>query len=174
MRNKWTRAYRTISSVGIDGDKLVVKFANGNAPTVECSTLVPPGVKHIKWHDASVAFDGSRIVVPSEPSHSEIPWDVIRNLTDETFARQMAKRAAEQARYIGARLRELRQRRGLTQSKVASIAGIEPSNLSRIENGRFDLSTSTLWRVLAAMGHSPRDLAPQGEAHARGASPGYV
>lgn len=166
MANKWTKAYRTISGVDPSTDYLVVKFANGDAPTIKCSALVLPDVKKIKWHEARVAADGSHITVQAEPENLEIPWDVIRNVTDEAFARHMAKRASEQARYIGARLRELRENRGLTQAKVASIAGIEPSNLSRIENGHFDLSTSTLWRVLAAMGYSARDLAPQREAQA--------
>lgn len=164
MVNKWTRTYRTISGVDVSTDHLVVKFANGDAPKIKCSAVVPPGVKKIRWHESRIEADGSHITIPAEPEDLEIPWDVIRNLTDEAFARHMAKLASEQARHIGARVRELRENRGLTQAKLASLASIEPANLSRIENGHFDLSTSTLWKILAGMGYSARDLAPQREA----------
>ena len=78
---------------------------------------------------------------------------------DSEFASHMAERAAKQSEYIGSRLRQLRKQRRLTQAQVADAAKIEPANLSRIENGHFDVSTSTLWKVLAAMGYSPADLA---------------
>ncbi|HEV2987929.1 MAG TPA: helix-turn-helix transcriptional regulator [Candidatus Angelobacter sp.] len=77
----------------------------------------------------------------------------------------MAELAAKQAEHVGIRLRELRKQRGLTQAEVAEAAKIEPGNLSRIEKGHFDISTSTLWKVLAAMGYSLADLAPNNDQH---------
>lgn len=163
MFTKWALPYRTISRIEIKPDTLIVSFKDGGTATIKHSVLAPSGAKKIRWHEARVEDDGSCINIPGDPVSLEIPWDVVRKLTDENFARHMAKIASEQAKHIGARLRELRESRGLTQAKVASIAGIEPANLSRIENGQFDISTSTLWRLLAAMGYSARDLAPQRE-----------
>lgn len=161
MVNKWNGAYQTISKVDVGTDHLAVKFANGDLAKVTLSALTPTNLKKIRWRETRVEADGLHIVVPADPEDFEIPWDIFRRLTDSEFARDMAELASKQARHVGARLRELREKRELTQAKVASIAGIEPANLSRIENGHFDVSTSTLWKVLAAMGHSARDLAPE-------------
>ena len=60
---------------------------------------------------------------------------------------------------INNRLRNLRLDRGITQSTLASLANIEPANLSRIENGHVDPCLSTILKILSAMGCSLRDLA---------------
>lgn len=161
MANKWdAQEYLVIVAVSVRDDKLRVKFANEDVVEVAFSAVTPPKAEAIDWEKASVSADALHLIVPSKPKEIEIPWHVIRRLTDSQFARHMADCALRQARHIGARLRELRNRRGLSQAKVAAAAGIEPANLSRIENDRFDLSTSTLWKLLAAMGYSPADLAP--------------
>lgn len=159
MFKKWSRAYRTISGAHVEGDFLVVEFANSDVAKVRLSALAPSRAKQVGWRDARVETNGLYVRVPADPQELEIPWDVIRNQTDPEFARQMVELAEEQARYIGTQLRELRARRGLTQAKIASVTGIEPANISRIEHGHFDVSTSTLWKMLAAMGSSPSDLA---------------
>ncbi|MCI0724905.1 MAG: helix-turn-helix transcriptional regulator [Acidobacteria bacterium] len=168
MVKKWDGAYLTVNGLNLGTDHLAVKFANADVVRVRLSTLTPNNVKKIRWGEARVESGGLHVVVPADPKDLVIPSDIIRRLTDSEFARHMAERAAKQARYIGARLRELRERRGLTQAKVASMAGIEPANLSRIENGHFDVSTSTLWKILAAMGYSARDLSPDRDTYGEG------
>lgn len=159
MKTKWARAYQTILSFKSKAHQLTVTFANGDTVVIPHARLVPPGITAVSWGNAYLATGAFSITVPAEPKPLEIWWDVIRNLTDEKFARDMVQIAAEQARYIGKRVRELRESRELTQAKLASITGIEQANLSRIENGVFDVSTTTLWKILGAMGFSARDLA---------------
>lgn len=161
MQNKWRGTYQKISEVDVSGDYLIVRFAKGDAAKVKLSALEPPELKKLHWNEARIEGHGLYIRVPAEPEPLEIPWDIVRRLTDPEFARDMSQLAEKQSRYIGARLRELRTKRGLTQAKVSVIAGIEPANLSRIENGHYDVSTSTLWKLLAAMGYSARDLASE-------------
>ncbi len=48
------------------------------------------------------------------------------------------------ARRIGLKIRELREGAGLTQRKLASVSGLSPSMLSRIENGLTIPSITTL------------------------------
>ena len=131
---------------------------------LQTASLAPASIGLIQWHRVRIARGGTHLVVPGAPADVEISWDLIRRLSDPQFAKEVAALAAEQARYIGSRLRRLREGRGLTQAQVSERAGLQPANLSRIENGHFDVATSTLWKVLAAMGYTPADLA---ESHVK-------
>lgn len=152
-------SYIRIRKVLGDSEALHVTFANGDGVRIATSTLRPADVKEIKWAKATVDFQGLHVVVPAEPRDLTLSWDLIRRLTDRSFAEEMNERAAQQARLVGGRLRELRQKKGLTQSAVAAMTGIEQANISRIENGRFDISASTLWKILDALGYTAADLA---------------
>jgi len=52
---------------------------------------------------------------------------------------------------IGKRLGSLRAQRGLSQGTVSRMAGLAPSYLSKIENGRIQPTFPTLWRILRAL-----------------------
>jgi len=49
---------------------------------------------------------------------------------------------------LGKRIKELRKRNNLSQEKLAELAGIEPTSLSNIENGRNYPSFITLEKIL--------------------------
>jgi transcriptional regulator with XRE-family HTH domain len=53
---------------------------------------------------------------------------------------------------IGARLREERQRQGITLRELARRVGVSPSLISQIELDRVNPSVSTLWSVVTALG----------------------
>jgi DNA-binding XRE family transcriptional regulator len=165
MRKKWEdRDYLTISEVSVLNDKMQIEFRNGHRVELAVSALAPLGLGSVDWKQVYVSDDRLHINVPAAPQEFVIPWHRVRCLTDKEFARHMAECASNQAKYVGVRLRELRKRRHLTQAQVAERAAIEPGNLSRIENGHFDISTSTLWKILQVMGYSAADLAPTEEA----------
>ena len=52
---------------------------------------------------------------------------------------------------IGKRLGSVRAQRGLSQGTVSRLAGLAPSYLSKIENGRIQPTFPTLWRILGAL-----------------------
>ena len=52
---------------------------------------------------------------------------------------------------IGKRLGSVRALRGLSQGTVSRLAGIAPSYLSKIENGRIQPTFPTLWRIMRAL-----------------------
>src|SRR5436309_1311163 len=161
MGKKWEdRSYLLMVNVKAENDKLHVQFANGDVAQIKFSAITAQTGDEVAWAEAHVSDDRLHLIVPAAPSAINIAWHLIRSLTDTDFARHMAECASNQARHIGSRLRELRKQRGLTQAQVAAVTGIEPGNLSRIESGHFDVASSTLWKVLAAMGYSPGDLAP--------------
>lgn len=53
---------------------------------------------------------------------------------------------------FGARLKELRKAKGLTQQALAEKANIDDKHLCRIENGQYFPTYSTLTKLLNALG----------------------
>jgi transcriptional regulator with XRE-family HTH domain len=156
--NKWeTRGYNRISSASLSGNKLIVRFENGDSVETETERLLPDGVHPGEWCDIHSDSNMIRATVASLPV--EVPWYAIRLLTDPQFSSHAAKQAEEQARNIGTRIRELRESKNLTGKELAKRAGISAQSLSRIENARHDVVFTTLQRILGAMGCSLRDLA---------------
>jgi transcriptional regulator with XRE-family HTH domain len=45
---------------------------------------------------------------------------------------------------IGKRIAELRKRRGLSQAKLAELAGVDPGHIARIELGRYSTGIDIL------------------------------
>jgi transcriptional regulator with XRE-family HTH domain len=64
----------------------------------------------------------------------------------------------ESARALGARIRELRKRRGMTLTQVAAEAGLSHSFLSQVERGLERLSMVSLFRVANALDTSQQYL----------------
>lgn len=67
---------------------------------------------------------------------------------------------------VGRRLAALRARRGLSQGTVARLAGVAPSYLSRVENGKVQPTFPTLWRILRALRADFAELFGQESARA--------
>lgn len=163
MSHWQTRGYRTIEQIKLLDDKLEVQFRNRDVVRLPVKNLPPPDGAKVDWERVRVAPEQDHLIVPRDGGSFQISWDLLRRLTDSAFARHVAELAEEQARYIGAALRRLREARGLTQAHVAEGAGIQVASLSRIENGHFDVASSTLWKLLAVMGCSASDLSKAGE-----------
>ena len=69
---------------------------------------------------------------------------------------------------LGARIKALRNERGLQQRQLAEKAGLTPSMVSQIESGRLTPSLPTLGKVAAALGVAIGSLfepAPNGRLH---------
>jgi transcriptional regulator with XRE-family HTH domain len=68
----------------------------------------------------------------------------------------LARRAKEQD--IGKRIAAIRLRKGLSQGLVSRRAGIDPSYLSRVENGKVHPTVRTAMRIAGALRVSADDL----------------
>lgn len=94
----------------------------------------------------------------------------------ESAGKEAREEAGDEGAFAGL-LREIRARRGLSQSALARAAGIDPSYLNRIERAEreppkrsvvealareLDLSPDEADRLLVAAGHLPRALARLG------------
>ena len=53
---------------------------------------------------------------------------------------------------IGARIRQIREERGIEARDLARLAGIDAANLSRIENGKYSVGLDILSRLATALG----------------------
>lgn len=55
---------------------------------------------------------------------------------------------------VGARIKELRERRGFSQNKLAEWAGISQSHLRRVEQGEADITVGRLCLICETLGVS--------------------
>ena len=65
---------------------------------------------------------------------------------------------------VGREVRRLREARGWNQAKLAVEAGMAPSAVNQIENGKRSPSASSLTKLAGALGVEVRDLFPLGQA----------
>lgn len=65
---------------------------------------------------------------------------------------------------FGARLREVRLARGLSQEALADAAGLDRTYVSSAERGRRNVSLLTIHRLAAALGTTPDELLRGGVA----------
>lgn len=58
----------------------------------------------------------------------------------------------EERRRIGSRLKEIREKKGMEAKSIARLAGIDPSNLSKIEAGRYSVGLDILSKIASTIG----------------------
>lgn len=68
---------------------------------------------------------------------------------------------------LGKALRQLREKRGLTQEALAHEAGITTGSLSLIERGQRNPSWGTVTRLAEALGSSMGEIGRLTDKHAR-------
>jgi transcriptional regulator with XRE-family HTH domain len=71
--------------------------------------------------------------------------------------REFEKQVAEA---FGARVRELRLEKGMTQEQLAEAASLHPTFISNVERGYRLSSVATLLRLANGLGCEPSDLLP--------------
>ena len=155
--------YLVITDAYPEGDELVVRFANDDVVKVKKTNLVKADRPNILWQELCIIDDGLAIAVPSGFGPIEIPCDTIRMLTDPEFAQDMRRRVENQKRYIGRRIRELREGKNLSEAMLAARAGIGIGALRSLEEGN-STPLPLIERVLGVMGYGFGDIASEGGA----------
>ena len=70
-----------------------------------------------------------------------------------SFSSWSSDREKERSR-IGSRLKQIRERKGMEAKSIARLAGIDPSNLSKIEAGRYSVGLDILSKIASTIGAS--------------------
>lgn len=65
-------------------------------------------------------------------------------------------------RVFGERIRTLRQDRGLSQERLAEMAGVHRTYLSSVERGERNVSLDNIYAIAAALSVPPADLFESG------------
>ncbi len=61
----------------------------------------------------------------------------------------MVKAKKRQEIFVGAKIRQLRKDRNVTQAELAHKIGVQQSDLCRMENGEYKVSLETLFNILS-------------------------
>ena len=59
---------------------------------------------------------------------------------------------------LGARIKELRKSRKMTQWELADAAKLAHSNISEIEHGKVSIQTTTLVKIILALDVEPNEI----------------
>ena len=65
----------------------------------------------------------------------------------KTLSAKLKKASSTSAQTVADRLMALRAERGLSQARLAELAGVDRKTINRIENGHFSPSLDTLTRL---------------------------
>jgi len=70
----------------------------------------------------------------------------------------MLKQDKERLERFGARVRDFRQRRRLSQEKLALVCGINRAYMGGVERGERNVSLINIWKIADGLGVKPWDL----------------
>lgn len=89
----------------------------------------------------------------SEDKTKMIYWVLMKMMTNAGFSFYYvgSDRSAERER-IGAKIRQLREEKGMEAKQLATLANIDTANLSRIEKGKYSVGLDILTRISDALG----------------------
>jgi transcriptional regulator with XRE-family HTH domain len=65
---------------------------------------------------------------------------------------------------FGKRLREIREKAGISQEKLAELAGLHRTYVSSVERGKRNISIQNVERLAAALGTTMAQLMPDARA----------
>ena len=63
---------------------------------------------------------------------------------------------------FGAQLRKIREKKGISQEKLAELAGLHRTYVSNVERGRCNISLLNIEKLAVALGVPMAKLMPQG------------
>lgn len=64
----------------------------------------------------------------------------------------MAIKKDDERLRIGRRIAEIRKEKGMTQTQLAELCGLQQAHIARIENGKYSVGLDTLAQIADAMG----------------------
>lgn len=89
----------------------------------------------------------------SDDKSSMIYWVLMKMMANDgfSFSYESSDRSFERER-IGAKIRHLRESKGMEAKQLAMLTNIDASNLCRIEQGRYSVGLDILTKISHALG----------------------
>ena len=145
--------FPTESSAQIINRKEVeVTAPDGEVFTVYCQigALLNEETRNYELHWLEVLFD-KNFSLDKEGMIQNIWREAMQFGIGNVLGISTGTRHTDRAR-IGARVREIREERGMEARDLAKLAGIDAANLSRIENGKYSVGFDILAKIATALG----------------------
>ena len=92
----------------------------------------------------------------------ELPWDFVRHYCDPDFRAKDEAMGADGREALGRRIRQLRERAGVTQNDLAKAGELGRVTLARIERGVQSPRYDTLRSIARGLGCAVEDLLVDG------------
>jgi DNA-binding XRE family transcriptional regulator len=129
----------TVEVVAKDGEKFILK------------TYLP--VHHTKKNSIAISLEKHFDDNFSDDKSSMVYWVLMKMMAEEnfSFSYESSDRSKERER-IGAKIRQLREEKGMEAKQLAVMANIDASNLCRIEQGRYSVGFDILTKISHALG----------------------
>jgi transcriptional regulator with XRE-family HTH domain len=144
--------------VGLSSDSTVIFCEMDNGKTYAMPLIALERAEDwnpkAKPRDVSIIHDGYAALVEFDKAPPiDFPSDFVLHVCEPSYAYYKNKRRAVSG--VGARIREIRQARGLTLDALAAKCGIAKPNLSRLENDKVTPKAETLNPIAAALNVHP-------------------
>ena len=98
-------------------------------------------------------------VTQTSGNQYEVPWDRVLHETEPSYPYFRGRISRDKTTHeVVAKIRKLREIKGITQEELAAVAGMMRSNISRIESAKHRPTLETLDRIAKALNASVADL----------------
>jgi len=138
-------------------DRFIVTFDSGKEYSFRRSSLeVDDGSELV-----SIQVDRRRFflrVTQASGNRYEIPWDRVLYEAEPSYRYFRSRKERTTTHEPGARIRKVREAKGITQEELADTVGMMRSNISRIEAAKHRPTLETLERIAKALKVSVAEL----------------
>jgi len=117
------------------------------------------------WRDATHPDDQKGYRLAMEEILAQTPARSSRIVTRGETPRgdEMPDDVKKWATFAGGRIKELREKAGLTQAQLAAKAGLQQSHVSRLENAEYSPTHKTLEKIASAHGVEVGSIDPSAD-----------
>jgi len=136
-------------AIFLDNSKINVIARDGETFTLKSHMPVPKEEQQLLSNLLAHYFDEEF----SDDKSSMVYWVLMKMMTNASFSFSYggSDRSRERER-IGARIRQLREGKGIEAKHLAALANIDAANLSRIEQGKYSVGLDILSKISQVLG----------------------
>ena len=140
-----------------DGTVLTVEFANGDRVQLDPKLLLPRSAKpeEVDWW--RIESNAAEILIPIGETWLDVPWDVIRDITDPEFSAWWTRVDQKILQKRGNRIRQLREKQSLSLQELAERANVIVDDVTRVESGTHELDFDPS-SIITALGRTWSNL----------------